>query len=277
MSSKLRLDFSRRQLGNGDPRQLASEIPKGTLLYEEADFSLNNLSSAGLAAVLDVLKRCPKLRVLKLFKNRIDDVGAEALAELCRKLPGIEEMHLSHNQFTAAGVRKIVVAAEEVRSPEATPLWLRVEQNLIDDPDAVFDQLVQQELSVCKRDDDKSCTSRVCCKKCKVHLPYFHLQRWQNGNSQSGPGQTLTNAASTPAMTAAKAGYRPPTLPKPSMNSAPSPGSFAAATVPGKGGSGKGPAAAPGKGGAKGKASAPPGASPWGQGYFPADANAVSN
>eukprot|EP00931_Biecheleriopsis_adriatica_P035300 TRINITY_DN20311_c0_g2_i1.p1 TRINITY_DN20311_c0_g2~~TRINITY_DN20311_c0_g2_i1.p1 ORF type:complete len:566 (-),score=98.18 TRINITY_DN20311_c0_g2_i1:85-1782(-) len=215
----LRLDYSRRQLGSGDPRQLTAGIPKGILSYEEVDFSLNNLSSASLTAVLDVCKRCPKLRVLKLFKNRLDDVGAEALADLCRTLPGIEEMHLSHNQFTAAGVKKLVVAAEEVRTPESTPLWLRLEQNVIDEPDEVFEQLEQLELSVCRRADDKSCTARFCCKKCKVHLPHFHLQRERYPNSGAGYSQAQSPPAASPAT--AKAAYRPPALPKPSMGASP--------------------------------------------------------
>lgn len=253
-SAGLRLDWSRRQLGSGDPRQLTNEIPKGLLSYEEVDFSLNNLSSDGLKAVLEVCKRCPKLRVLKLFKNRIDDVGAEHLADLCRALPGIEEMHLSHNHFTAAGVKKMVVAAEGVRKPDAPPLWLRVEQNMILEPDAVFDELVEQELSVCKRVDDKSCTARVCKMKCKVHLPFFHLQRW-NANQYQQPPSAPTNGTNGVSPKTAAAGYRPPTLPRPPMTTGQSPSHAGNAASPGGAnfwGCG-GCASAAAKGGAKGK------------------------
>lgn len=173
--SQYRLNFSRRRLGDFDLRQL-SEIRQGTLPYEEVDFSQNELSSGGLKAVLEVCKRCPKLRVLKLFKNRIDDSGAEGLAELCRLVPGIEEIHLSHNHFTAVGVEILVSAAEQARKPNALPLWLRLEQNDVAEPDATFEHL-QKTLSVCKRVDEVSCTVRVCCRKHKVHLPFFHLQR----------------------------------------------------------------------------------------------------
>lgn len=266
-----RLDFSRRSLGSGDARQLTSEIPKGSLSYEEVDFSLNNLSSAGLGAVLEVCKRCPKLRVLKLFKNRIDDVGAEGLAELCRTVPEIEEMHLSHNQFTEAGVRKIVMAAEEVRKPDSPPLWLRLEQNLIAEPDMVYAELAEQ-LSVCKRVDDKSCTARICCRKCKVHLPFFYLQRWpQTGsgyNQPPGGSPAHTGASPKPAA------YRPPAIPKPSM----SPVTTGACNQSGSPSFGFG---AGGKGSAKGVTPTPPPATgysgkgenygkqaaPWGGGY----------
>lgn len=158
--------------------QLGAEVSSGTLSYEEVDFSQNDLSSGGLKAVLDVCKRCPKLRVLKLFKNRIDDSGAEGLADLCRVIPGIEEIHLSHNHFTALGVEILITAAEQARKPNALPLWLRLEMNDIADPDATFNELlIGKRLSVCKRVDEVSCTVRTCCRKNKVHLPFFHLQR----------------------------------------------------------------------------------------------------
>ncbi|CAE8587924.1 unnamed protein product, partial [Polarella glacialis] len=170
-----RLNYSRRRLIDADLRKLQAEL-KGDLLFEEVDFSQNELSSTGLRAVLELCKRCPKLRILKLFKNRIDDVGAEGLAELCKLIPRIEEMHLSHNHMTAAGVIKLVTAAEQARPPHVSPLWLRLEQNDVLDPDRVFDQM-KSELSVCKRTDEVRCTVRVCCQKNKVHLPFFHLQR----------------------------------------------------------------------------------------------------
>lgn len=85
---------------------------------------------------------------------------------------------------------------------------------MILEPDAVFDELVDEELSVCKRVDDKSCTARACCKKCKVHLPFFHLQRWNANQYQQQPS-AATNGASPKA---ASAGYRPPTLPRPPMS-----------------------------------------------------------
>lgn len=45
--------------------------------------------------VLEVCRRTPKLRVLKLFKNQIDDNGAEGIAELCKTCPGIEERRIT--------------------------------------------------------------------------------------------------------------------------------------------------------------------------------------
>jgi len=175
---------------------LRRELPPGkaSYPYEEVDFSQNELGSNGLSLVLEVCRRCPKLRVLKLFKNQIDDGGAEGLAELCRQIPAIEEMHLSHNHFTAVGVEVLITAAEQARPPHVSPLWLRLEQNDVIDPDAVFRDL-QTRLSVCNRMDEVRCTVRVCSKKQKVHLPFFHLQRASRLRGDSGPPALLAGGA----------------------------------------------------------------------------------
>ncbi|CAJ1441983.1 unnamed protein product, partial [Effrenium voratum] len=109
-------------------------------------------------------------------RNSIDDSGALGLAELCRYCPTLEEIHLSHNMFTASGASSIITAAESSRREDQVPLWLRLEQNHIEDAEAVFKRL-QAEHSVCRRIDPKACTARVCARKCRVHLPHFCLQR----------------------------------------------------------------------------------------------------
>eukprot|EP00931_Biecheleriopsis_adriatica_P035299 TRINITY_DN20311_c0_g1_i2.p1 TRINITY_DN20311_c0_g1~~TRINITY_DN20311_c0_g1_i2.p1 ORF type:complete len:542 (-),score=120.98 TRINITY_DN20311_c0_g1_i2:139-1764(-) len=208
-----RLDFSRRQLGlvNDIGRELSSSVPRtGSLPYEEVDLSMNNLSSRHMTALLDILRRCPKLRILKLFKNALDDAGAKALAELFHIWPGIEEMHLSHNQFTAAGADALVMAAEESRPDNVSPLWLRLEQNCIADPENEFDKL-QQTCSVCQRENERFCTVRYCCNKSKVHLPHFVKQVKQRGY-HSDVQQTAFQPPERQPLT-----YRAPALPKPNM------------------------------------------------------------
>mmetsp|Transcript_114953 Transcript_114953/g.325600 ORF Transcript_114953/g.325600 Transcript_114953/m.325600 type:complete len:729 (-) Transcript_114953:36-2222(-) len=177
-STTYRLNYSRRHLSDDTiNQQLRRELPaRQEHSYEEVDFSQNELSSSGLRMVLDVCRRCPKLRILKLYKNQIDDGGAEGLADLCKHVPGIEEIHLSHNHFTAVGVEVLITAAEAARLPNTSPLWLRLEQNDVGDPATVLDQL-QTRLSVCPRVDEVRCTVRSCCKRQKVHLPFFTLQR----------------------------------------------------------------------------------------------------
>lgn len=151
--------------------------------YEEVDFSQNGLSAEGLRKVLDLCQRCDKLRVLKLYRNDIDDFGAEALADFVRKCHTIEQMHLSHNHFTAVGVESIVRAAAQTRPPHMNPLWLRLEQNDVPEPDRVLRDL-QMHLSVCARKDRQRCTVRSCARGCKVHLPHFHFQRGASAAEQ---------------------------------------------------------------------------------------------
>ena len=187
-----RLDFSRR--AEGDPQNIPyKEIRQGILPYEEVDFSGNNLSANELPDVIKICKRCPKLRVLKLFKNCIDDYGAQDLADLCRSAPGLEEIHLSHNMFTAAGASVIIKAAEEFRRPDTVPLWLRLEHNYIDDAERVF-QSLQNRYSVCRRTDAKLCTARTCNNRCRVHLPHFCLQRLSQVESNQEAKRSPTHS-----------------------------------------------------------------------------------
>lgn len=180
MSSRdwYKLNYSRQRVSDTGLEHL-NLWKERTDTVEEVDFSQNDLSAGGLRSVLDVCLRCRKLRVLKLFKNQIDDNGAAALAELCKKCPTLEEIHLSHNYFTSAGVERIVEAAESARSESSTPLWLRLEQNDVIEPDRVL-KAMQSRFSVCERRRDKKCTARVCCYGKKVHLPYFTHQRSRN-------------------------------------------------------------------------------------------------
>jgi len=147
------------------------------LTYKEVDFSECNLTNDTLKVVLDICGRCAKLRILKLYRNNLDDKSAERLAEMLRKCPELEELHLSHNFFTADGVKRLVAAGESFSWEDKTqPLWLRLEQNSVVDPETICKDL-EEEFSVCRRSDDKNCTVRMCVNKMKVHLPFFHLQR----------------------------------------------------------------------------------------------------
>jgi len=200
-STAYRLNYSRRRFTDDDLQRLRRELPlrQDAYPYEEVDFSQNEFSSTGLRVVLEVCRRCPKLRVLKLYRNQIDDAGAKGLADLCGQCLAIEEMHLSHNHFTATGVEALIIAAEQARPDHMSPLWLRLEQNDVGDADAVFRDL-QSRLSVCNRQDEVRCTVRVCCRKMKVHLPFFNWQRgsrYQPGSDKppgSGTSRVPENA-----------------------------------------------------------------------------------
>lgn len=194
----VKLDLS-SHASNGDVSSVDwSEVPEGLLPYEELDFSYNGITSTELDRILEICSRCPKLRVLKLFKNSIDDSGAEGIAQLCQSCPGIEEIHLSHNMFTADGATVIIMAAESSRSKDTVPLWLRLEQNHIDDAESVFRRL-QDKYSVCRRIDPKACTSRTCAKRCLVHLPHFCLQRLSHVDSHQDLPQLAKTGNPAPA------------------------------------------------------------------------------
>jgi len=150
---------------------------KGTTPYEEIDFSQSSLTSDNLNnVVLNICRRSPRLRILKLFRNQLDDRGAEGIAELISQKPDLEELHLSHNSITAVGARAIVEASDAARSDRSNPLWVRLEHNHVADPDEVFETF-KQEYSVCKRENEVRCNVRYCCNRAKVHLPHFNLQR----------------------------------------------------------------------------------------------------
>lgn len=168
------LSYSRQGLTDYDLHNLF--LGEESATYEEVDFSQNKLSSVGLRAVVDLCCRCHKLRVVKLYKNEIDDSGAKHLARLLQQVPSVEEFHLSHNRLTAKGVRTIVKAADGARSASARPLWMRLEMNEIQAPDQVLLDL-ESNLSVCGREDEVNCTARSCCWNCKTHLPFLNSQR----------------------------------------------------------------------------------------------------
>lgn len=169
MSDK-KLNFAKQNFSDKD----LEELPlKGEAYpYEEVDFSQNGLSTAGLRKVLDLCVKCEKLKVLKLFRNDIDDDGAEELAAFVRKSSTIEELHLSHNKFTQRGVTAIVSAADESREKDRDPLWLRVEQNSVKDPEQVLKEL-DEKFSICTAGMKGGKEARGS----KVHMTFFLLQR----------------------------------------------------------------------------------------------------
>lgn len=156
--------------------------------YEEVDFSSAHLSSRELRKVLDICYRCRNLRVLRLYKNKIDDEGAADLAEFCAKRPGIEQIHMSHNLITAIGIEKLVTSAESSRKKDQYPLWLRVEHNMVENPEKVFREL-EERLKVCQRPDERRCTPQECAHGMLVHLPHFRLQKGEKGEKGGGKGK----------------------------------------------------------------------------------------
>jgi len=173
-NGKEKLDFSKRSFTDEDLDSLP--LRDVTYPYREVDFSQNFLSAESLSKIIALCKLCTRLRVLKLYKNGIRDAGARELAAFLRQSSTVEEVHLSHNHFSAHGVTELVEAAEQGRDTSDTPMWLRLENNDVEDPHLVL-QSLQRCFSVCERRDQARCSVRVCAEGCKVHLPFFRFQR----------------------------------------------------------------------------------------------------
>jgi len=168
------LDYSKQRLTDADIASL--KLSQESTAYEEVDFSQNKLSSASLHAIVTLCSRCSNFRVLKVYKNDIDDSGADELAWLFEQCQTLEEVHLSHNRLTARGAKTLASAADWWRKETGSPLWLRMEQNLVASPTQLL-RSFENTLSICGREDERRCTTRHCCWKKKVHMPFFCLQK----------------------------------------------------------------------------------------------------
>lgn len=110
----------------------------------EVNFSNNSLGDKGVHAVLRVLFNLRiGVRVLKLFKNNLGRAAASALMDWLVVTPiAAYELHLSHNFIPREGAVDILkaVAYNTAYPPEKPgrgkiPLWLRLEQNIVTNPD----------------------------------------------------------------------------------------------------------------------------------------------
>jgi hypothetical protein len=107
----------------------------------------NEIGDVGAGALVDALLQLKRenvaaVRRVFLFRNRIGDEGARRIAELIRESSSADataewltEVHLSHNEITAAGAHALFAAASSYPRG-AAPLWLRLEYNLIQIPPA---------------------------------------------------------------------------------------------------------------------------------------------
>jgi hypothetical protein len=171
-----KLAYNRKKLTDADVAKL-KEQQQESLPFTELDFSENELSAEGLKSVLSICLKCEGLRVVKLYKNNIDDEGADSLVQLCERFPRLEELHLSHNSLSGDGTKRLLRAAAGARPENASPLWVRMELNSVDDPWQVLSDLRGEGLKICERKDKKRCTVKTCIEKSTVHVPFFERQR----------------------------------------------------------------------------------------------------
>ena len=162
---------SGRRLRDSDLVRIAREKGSG---YDEIDFSRNDLTSKSVPDIVDICKKSQQLKILKLFNNRLGDDGAEELGEIFQHCASIEEIHLSHNDFTRKGVEILVLAADRGLPKDVKrPLWLRMEHNKVSDTEGFARDLERDCPAVCGREDRHRCTPRVCAKGRRIHLPFL--------------------------------------------------------------------------------------------------------
>ncbi|CAE7689046.1 unnamed protein product [Symbiodinium necroappetens] len=125
--------------------------------------------------------------VLKLFKNDLDDDGAELLARFLEHCPNLEELHLSHNRISSTGALSLISAGSSCRREGDTPLWLRLEHNCLESVEEAESWLYRQ-YSVCYK-QNAECTARHCKYRCKIHAPYMAKQS-PRGHSHQSPRPT---------------------------------------------------------------------------------------
>ena len=142
------------------------------------------MTNDGLIEVAEFCKRCPELRILKLFGNNLDDDACTDLAGVFKDCPALDELHLSHNWITEKGVEVLTESAlENLAERYYRPFWLRVEHNnfsyaarFIADLKAKFHP------QICGREDRHSCSNRGCVKDCRIHIPFLVDGRGDKGD-----------------------------------------------------------------------------------------------
>ena len=173
----------------------------GSLPAHTVDLSNNGLSDVGLHAILQVFHALNlTVKVFKLYNNKIGRGGAYALADWIEKcLVALLELHLSDNYIPVEGGAVIfeAIANNLAYPPEKrgfgnVPLWLRLERNLIDEPDEftrVAEELMKNTrptakvICLVRRREVFGCKTNRCCFASKdgscpvVHLCYCGNQK----------------------------------------------------------------------------------------------------
>ena len=126
----------------------------GFLLCREANFASNAIGDLGGRALLRVLfTHKIAVRVVKLFKNNLGRAFASSMMDWLTftPVPAIE-LHLSHNYIPREGAVDILKAVGHNKVYPAKngngsqqPLWLRLEQNIVEKPNELL-QVAEEQL-----------------------------------------------------------------------------------------------------------------------------------
>lgn len=174
----------------------------------EVDFSNNGMTDQAVWTVLETLAQCEvQAASLKFYKNRISEGGVLALCEFIRanrRAGAIYEMHLSHNEIDDDSAyelirtlkeqmpryppRRIVEGGSEAgrQLPTAVPVWVRLNQNRIQDPIGTLRLLEAEGMTFCAARNAHGCGPGKCSRPdCPlVHLYLFADQAQRRGGRE---------------------------------------------------------------------------------------------
>jgi hypothetical protein len=158
------------------------------IVAKRVDFSSNKLQATGISKLLETLSaRNVSTQVLMLHHNQLEE-GSPVASYLSFCAGALRELHLSHNWLDTAGAADIILAAAKLRSAQGpvnrpsfaypwhtaasgsmVPLWLRIEQNYIDN--AQLHEVMRPAIKRLKGRGEvlcnaagSRCTPQWCCK-----------------------------------------------------------------------------------------------------------------
>jgi len=161
----------------------------------EVNFAENKLTAWGVSQLFEMLRDSKiAVQVLKLYKNRIE--SGEGVAEHIRNCEGaLKELHLSHNELDNDAVEEIIVATAACLKHGKTcyphmppggglpqPLWLRLEQNLLDCAALLESVPKAIEMVGVKRSGNMLCPAKGagcmprCCSRHQPSPPVVHVK-----------------------------------------------------------------------------------------------------
>lgn len=159
----------------------------GESCWAQVELAENAIGDKGLIAVLDSLERKRvSCKCIKLYRNRICDDGGLRLARaVSRQVSAVEEIHLSHNMFTARTLVALCMALAKHdgypmvgRNRLYIPCWVRMEYNQIARPNDVLDMLRRDApMIICTADNREDCGPWRCIQagRTKATVPKVHL------------------------------------------------------------------------------------------------------
>eukprot|EP00929_Paragymnodinium_shiwhaense_P072591 TRINITY_DN36844_c0_g2_i1.p1 TRINITY_DN36844_c0_g2~~TRINITY_DN36844_c0_g2_i1.p1 ORF type:complete len:1180 (+),score=310.50 TRINITY_DN36844_c0_g2_i1:217-3756(+) len=171
----------------------------------EIDFSHNSLTNQMVWMLLEALATYEvQTALLKLFANNISQGGVLAICEFLRmnhKAEPVQELHLSHNDIDDESALELLKTLHQLRpkypprrlgdgnGDRAAPVWLRMNQNRIQEPDEVRKAAEAEGVTICMAKDRHSCgTSRCHRRECPlVHLYSFNMQTKRKKDPSESP------------------------------------------------------------------------------------------